>query len=157
MTIKRRSSHIEPMSHSLDLRFADDITLDCWWPQRPHNCDASTRKVISNSLDVFDFIPGYIHDRSFKKGRYFSRNAQGSYPLYEFENYFLKIQPHFPRGQSFRLICGHKCLLCHLSELSLHHAWYRKWYIFDFHHNSSQGSLCFSAHQEMSWLLYRND
>ena len=46
----------------------------CWWrhnrlpmtSQWPGNCDAITRIVISNSLDI-DFIHGDIHDRSCKK------------------------------------------------------------------------------------------
>ena len=60
MTIKRRSLHIVPVSHSLSLRSANDVTIDCWWR---HN-DQITWKVISNSLDI-DFIHGDIHGRSF--------------------------------------------------------------------------------------------
>ena len=49
----------------------------CWWrhnrllmtSQLPVNCDAITRIVISNSLDI-DFIHGDIHDRSCKKRTY---------------------------------------------------------------------------------------
>ena len=51
------------MSHSLGFRSADDVTIDCWWPD---NCDAITWIVIFNSLDI-DFIHGDIHGRSCKK------------------------------------------------------------------------------------------
>ena len=64
MTIKRRSLHIVPMSHS----------WFCWWrhnrllmtSQWLDNCDAITWIVISNSLDI-DYIHGDTHDRVYKK------------------------------------------------------------------------------------------
>ena len=70
MTLKTRIlTHHPPVSLA---RF----TL-CWWrhsrlamtSQWPHNCDANTWQVISNSLDI-DFIHCDIHGRSCKKHIY---------------------------------------------------------------------------------------
>ena len=67
---KRRSLHIDPVSHSLGLRSADDVTIDRWWRHNNKtNCDAITWIVISNSLDI-DFIHGDIHGWSCKKVKY---------------------------------------------------------------------------------------
>ena len=58
---KRRSSHIDSASQLLLLRFVDHVLIYCWWCHKaitwPDNCDASTWKVISDSLDI-DFIHG---------------------------------------------------------------------------------------------------
>ena len=60
----RQSSHIAPVSHSLALRSADDVSIadDV---TKPDNYDARTWQVTSNSLD-FDFIHSDIHGRSCK-------------------------------------------------------------------------------------------
>ena len=59
MTMKRRSSHTSSMSSSLCLRSADDITIYCWWLHNAitqhENCDTSTWRAISNSLEI-DFM-----------------------------------------------------------------------------------------------------
>ena len=64
---KLRSSHIDPLSHSLGLRPADNATMNCSWHHkcisRHSNCDERTWKAISKLLDI-DFIPGHIHGRS---------------------------------------------------------------------------------------------
>ena len=36
MTIKERSSHIDPVSHSLGLLYADDVTISFWWCHNDH-------------------------------------------------------------------------------------------------------------------------
>ena len=57
-----------PVSHSLALCSADDVTIDWRWrhAQWSDNCDANTWQVISNSLDI-DFIHGDIDCQSCKK------------------------------------------------------------------------------------------
>ena len=51
---------------SLCLRSGDDVTIGCAMHYGTGNCDAKTRKVLSNnSLDI-DFIHGDIYDRSCK-------------------------------------------------------------------------------------------
>ena len=52
--------------------------------QWPDNCDASTWKVISDSLDI-DFIHANIHGRSCKKKLFIQENA--------FESVVYKIHP----------------------------------------------------------------
>ena len=67
MKITTRFAHIDSVSQALCLRSADDITIDCWWRHRCitrcDNCNASTWKTISNSLDS-DFVHHHINDRS---------------------------------------------------------------------------------------------
>ena len=65
MTLKRGSSHITPVSHSLALHSADDVTIDWRWRHNDH-CDADTWQVISNPLDI-DFIHGDIHGGRVRK------------------------------------------------------------------------------------------
>ena len=65
-SIKRRSLHIVPVSHSIAFRSTDDVTIDLLMTsQWPDKCDAITWIVISNSLDI-DFH-GNIHGRSYKE------------------------------------------------------------------------------------------
>ena len=47
---KRRFSQIDPVSHSLGLRSADDVTSDCWRHKRStrYNSYARTRNTIAN-------------------------------------------------------------------------------------------------------------
>ena len=56
--LKLQSAHIVPVSRSVYV-----LPITSQWP---HNCDASTWNIISNSLDT-DFVYCDIHGRPFKK------------------------------------------------------------------------------------------
>ena len=70
ITIKRFSAHIDSMSHSFCVRSVGEGIIYCWCRHNVimwrDSCETSTRKAISNSLNI-NFINGDIHGRSCKK------------------------------------------------------------------------------------------
>ena len=60
MMIKRRSSHIDSLSHTLCSSSTNGVTID--GTMRPRKCDVDIWKVISVSWDI-DHIRGHTHGR----------------------------------------------------------------------------------------------
>ena len=65
------------MSYSLGLRYADDVTIDCWWRHNNETIVTRSRQwwYLIRSLDI-DFIHGDIHGRAKNQEMYLLNNPE---------------------------------------------------------------------------------